>query len=123
MVALLGFWALFIPVFAVMFGAPFWLLIAGPVFWHHLNTGKDRDHLLEKGFLCNLVGVPVGLAVVALLSGDLDLDAYMDAVMFFAGFGLIFAPLWTFTFYRIYKKLNAVYVKGMAQCLLLFSLV
>lgn len=90
-VAAAGFWAIGIPVFAVVIGGPFYLAVGVPVLLWHLGR-----HPPEPGRIARLAlvsyGLPAGGFLLYLLATGGQPAAQQYAL--FAAFGLIFAPLW-----------------------------
>lgn len=102
LVAVLGFPALFIPVFALVFGGPIYLVVGTPLLLLYLQRHPCTPNRIAKLALVAMVAVllvlPLGLAPFA------DLP---EILMIFklAAFGLIFAPLWGHVFGWIYRGL------------------
>ncbi len=95
-VGILGIWAV-IPVFAVMFGAPTYIIFGTPAFLFAIvkcNAGPLG--LALAGFLANLAAYPG----VLLLYGP-------DAAEFITSFGYVFAPLWGLMFGFLYLAFQA----------------
>lgn len=90
-VGLIGFIAV-IPVFALIFGWPTYLIFGAPAFYlviRYWGAGTWKTAL--AGFTANLVSFPF----VYLLFG-------LDSAQFIAGNGCLMAPLWGFTFGWLY---------------------
>ncbi|HHC29396.1 MAG TPA: hypothetical protein ENK80_02380 [Rhodobacterales bacterium] len=97
------FWVVLIPVFAVPFGVPFYLLPGAPLMAHRLRHHPARaSDFAWLGLVANL-GTPIIIALAALLGGDTRL---LQMFGFFFGFGLIFAPAWCAVFALIYRRLE-----------------
>lgn len=102
-VALLGFWTFGIPVFAVAFGGPIYLVVGLPVLLIHLRRNPgNTDDIIELAFFTVLVLALAEGGLFALLQGR---DA-LELVAFFGGFGLIFGPMWAWAFGWIYNTLR-----------------
>ncbi|UOA28163.1 hypothetical protein [Pseudosulfitobacter sp. DSM 107133] len=103
LVALLGFWAL-IPVFALVFGGPVYLLLATPALLIHL---RFRDG--ETGGIITLAfAVVIGGAAAGYVYGLLVPDSEVAIIaLFYGGFGLILGPLWAGAFGWIYNRLRS----------------
>ncbi|WP_156026105.1 hypothetical protein [Sulfitobacter sp. 20_GPM-1509m] len=104
LVALLGFWALFIPVFALVFGGPIYLLLATPALLIHLRF-RDGD---TGGIITLAFTIVIGTAAAGWVYGLLvpDSDAAIFA-LFYGGFGLVLGPLWGWAFGWIYNRLRS----------------
>ena len=103
LVTAISFWLAFVPVFALGFGGPFYLLIGTPVLLWYLRRNKgDTDAIIGLAFLANLAIFALGSAATA-MSGDQDM---LGATLFFAGFGMIFAPAWGWGFGFLYNRLR-----------------
>ena len=101
-VTLLTFY-LFIPVFALAFGAPTYLTFGALFFWFALRKGWDSwPQITGMGFLANLASAP---AVYMVLSNRQAWDA-TGATLTIIGFGCIFAPLWSIGFAVLYRWLR-----------------
>ena len=100
-VALLGFWALAIPIFAVLFGGPIYLVFGTPVLLTYLlyRRGSPEGAAL-LGFLTVIVGL-VGLWLLGTAFGRMQ---DIEPLLWMGGFGLIFGPLWGLTFGLLYNR-------------------
>lgn len=101
LVALLGFWAAGIPVFAVLFGGPFYLVFGTPVLltyllWHH-GTPQGAAGL----GLATVLAVAAAAWAIGTLFGLRDIT---EVVGFLGGFGLVFGPLWGLAFGALYNR-------------------
>ncbi len=100
-VAILGFWAFGVPVFALIFGPPTYLLFGAPAFAYAINRHKARARgLALAGFLANIASAPA-----VFLFGALQGDA-LFMVGFILGYGCLMAPLWGFAFGVLYRQLR-----------------
>ena len=96
-----GFWAIGIPVFAVVFGGPFYLAIGVPVLLWYLGR-RPPDPLRIAGLALVSYGVPAGIFLLYLLvTGG---QSAAEGFVIFVGFGLIFAPLWGGVFGIFYRN-------------------
>ena len=103
LVTLLTFWVVFIPVFALAFGGPFYLLIGTPLLlWHLSRTSGKTDDIVALAFLANMAIFAFG-ALAAVVSND---EGILTGTMFIAGFGVIFAPAWAWGFGYLYNRLR-----------------
>ena len=94
---------LFIPVFALAFGAPTYLTFGALFFWLSLRRGWDGLlQIAAIGFLANLASAP---AVYAVFS-DLHYSSVAERTMMIIGIGCIFAPLWSLFFAVLYRWLR-----------------
>lgn len=103
-VALLGFWALLIPVFALFFGGPAYLILGTPIlliYLHYHQGSPSGAALLAFGTvvfgLCSL------LAAGALTGNSREVESIANL----GAFGLIMAPLWGAAFGRLYNRLRS----------------
>lgn len=103
LVTALSFWMLFIPVFALAFGGPLYLLIGTPLLlWHLRRTKGETGDIAALAFFANLMIFALG-AAATVITNDKDI---LGGAMFFAGFGLIFAPTWAWGFGYLYNRLR-----------------
>ncbi|MBM1814210.1 hypothetical protein [Pseudosulfitobacter pseudonitzschiae] len=104
LVALLGFWAFFIPIFALVFGGPIYLLLATPALLIHLRFRKgDTNGIITLAF-----AVVIGSAIAGCAYGLLVPNSDLAAIALFYGFfGLILGPLWGWAFGWIYNRLRS----------------
>ena len=94
---------LFIPVFALAFGAPTYLTFGALFFWLALRKGWDSwPQITGMGFLANLASAP---AVYIFLTNLPSWDA-TEATSMIIGMGCIFAPLWSLFFAVLYRWLR-----------------
>lgn len=104
-VAILGFWALFIPVVAIYFGAIPYLAFGAPLFFLSLQKhGIDIDRLIIIGVYANGL-IPLFFIPVAVTKG-LSLQEYLSFSYFLVGFGVLIGPLWAWAFGYLYKILQ-----------------
>lgn len=97
------FWVLGIPVFAILFGAPFYLLLGAPLMAAYLRRAPARAGAFALlGAIAN-----IGTPFVVTAYGHLIQDTQLTQMgLFFFGFGAIFAPAWCATFALIYRRLE-----------------
>lgn len=94
---------LFIPVFALAFGAPTYLTFGALFFFLSLRRGWDGLlQITGMGFLANLASAPAVLLVLGHFQGA---DAQGSTMMIIA-MGCIFAPLWSLFFAALYRWLR-----------------
>ena len=100
-VTALTFWAMFIPVAAVVVGGPVYLALATPVLLWDLPRNEPRfDRLAFLGFAAAMAFA--GLAyLLATLAGSRDAGTFAGL---YAVMGAIFAPLWAGTFAPLYRS-------------------
>jgi len=107
LVAALGFWAI-IPVFAVPFGAPFYLIIGTPLILRSLSRRPPKaGQFAAMAFIANFA-TPLLYWAYAIVfhTGDTP-----ESAMIFFGFGAMFAPLWGGGFAMIYRLLQRDFYK------------
>ncbi|MVO15151.1 hypothetical protein [Parasedimentitalea huanghaiensis] len=105
--ALLFFWVLLIPVFAVLFGGVPWLIFGGPALWSSLRKHGPGLRLLRSAFVANLVGTPLVVAIYVLF--DARPDRFLKELiesMFVVAFGCIFSLIWATAFWWIFHLLT-----------------
>lgn len=99
----MSFWALFIPVAALMLGGPIYLVIGTPLLlWylrHHDGDPCDLGWLAFKVMIFAMVLT----TVIAAVTQD---DAVFGFGLWYTGFGMIFAPAWAYFFGAIYQRLR-----------------
>lgn len=99
----LSFWILFIPVFALLFGGPAYLIVGTPVLlWYLRRNDADPSDL---GFLAFVV-LAIGAFLVASYAIAIGDEELLGAGLSYLVFGMIFGPAWAFTFGRIYTRLR-----------------
>ena len=102
LIALLGFWIVLIPVFAVVLGGLPYLIVGGPLLANGLRHNEPSFYAFAGiGLLANMA-TPV-LVFLFYMVNNQPVDALNAAVIYFA-FGLIFAPLWCGVFAVLYRK-------------------
>lgn len=97
-VALLTFWVYLIPVFAIYFGSPTYLLFGAPVFWlgiRYFNAGAFGQAIL--GLIAHFISYLPTAAYLEVTGRNPDI------VEFLFNFGCVFAPLWGFAFGFLYQ--------------------
>lgn len=103
LVALLGFWVLFIPVFALVFGGPLYLAIGVPVLLIYLSRHQATiDGISFLAFLSFATFALPAMGVIYLIGMEREFATFLALV----GFGLIFAPLWGMATGWIYLRLR-----------------
>lgn len=101
LVTILGFWALFIPVFALVLGGPVYLIVGTPVLLIYLH---HRPGSAAGAAVLALAAVVIGMGGIALWDSVLMPVPNIDGLMAFAAFGLIFGPLWGLAFGSLYNR-------------------
>lgn len=96
-----GFWAMGIPVFAVVFGGPLYLAIGVPVLLWYLGRRPPKPWRIA-GLALVSYGVPASIFMLYLLATGGQRAA--QEFVIFAAFGLIFAPLWGGVFGLFYRN-------------------
>lgn len=96
-----GFWALLIPVFAVVMGGPFYLAIGMPVLlWHLGRRPPEPWRIAGLALLSFAIPAVVTLAYFYFAMGPRE----AQQLLVFAGFGAVFAPLWGGIFGIFYRN-------------------
>ncbi|MEX0283243.1 MAG: hypothetical protein AB3N23_01385 [Paracoccaceae bacterium] len=106
-VAVLGFWALLIPIFAVFFGGIPYLVLAGPVFWLALQNIKPRALTFALiGSVLNL------LTPVFFIFHSFVLNAPLgwESIQVLWAYGAVFSALWGAVFALLYRALSYLLV-------------
>ena len=103
LIALLTFWALFVPVFAVVFGGPVYLVVGTPILLIYLHYRQgDAMEIAGLAFLANL-GLMGLILIVDLMQGG---RSSVGDLFGMAAFGLVMGPLWGIGFAGLYNKLR-----------------
>ena len=100
-VAAFGFWVFLIPVFAVVFGGPLYLIVGTPVLMIYLHYAQGDPRGTS---ILAFATVVVGAGLLVLADQVLDLLRHPDGLVFWIGFALVFAPLWGLTFGKLYNR-------------------
>lgn len=99
----MSLWALFIPVAALFFGGPAYLIIGTPVLlWYLRSHDGDPGDL---GFLAFKVMMFAMVLIIAVAAISWDEEIF-GVGMWFTGFGMIFAPAWAYFFGIVYQRLR-----------------
>lgn len=96
------FWILFIPVFALGFGALPYLVIGTPVLLFHLGRNPAQPSALAGLALITLFCLAICLLLGAIIIGN---EPAFGSVLFILICGAIFAPAWAASFGWVYCKL------------------
>lgn len=100
---LMSFWALFIPVFALAFGGPVYLVVGTPLLLWYLRRHDGAPGDLAVPALKALGIAALFLMITAAATANKEL---LDATLWYIGFGLIFGPAWAYFFGMIYARLR-----------------
>ena len=106
LVTVLGF-ILVVPVFALILGAPVYLIVGTPLLLWHLTRRPARvGDIACLAFAADLLLVIFAFGLTHFApQGTID-----DSIPFLLAFGLIFAPLWGATFAYLYRAfMNPLY--------------
>ncbi|KIC47939.1 hypothetical protein [Tateyamaria sp. ANG-S1] len=103
LIALVGFWALMIPVFAIFFGGPIYVVAGTPVLliYLHYRPG-DPMEIAGLAFLTDMALIAL-LAIHGAIIGSYDVFKELSA---FAGISAVMAPLWGAAFGWIYNRMR-----------------
>ncbi|MGB7318630.1 MAG: hypothetical protein WBC85_11755 [Planktotalea sp.] len=108
LVAVLGFWAFLVPVGALIFGGPLYLLLGTPALLILLPRRKPRAlEIAGLAFVVNLFATAL-IGLVGLLSSSFDLQ---DFLVLYGGLGSIMAPIWGTAFAMLYVSLESATYK------------
>ena len=109
-VAALGFWALLIPVFAVIYGGPYYLIIGAPLLlWFVPRNGVQPRQIAILAFVAN--GVATLAAILALGLTEWQ-HIPLGVVLWFGTFGSIFALLWGRMFAHLYLRFESKFYRA-----------
>ncbi|MEP4196868.1 MAG: hypothetical protein ABJL99_14670 [Aliishimia sp.] len=108
LVALLGFWLLLIPVFAIFFGGIPYLMIGTPVLLYYIP--RHGAHAQKIGFLALKI-TTLGCAIFALIT-QLPPKGNIASMVFLTLFALLFATLWGHAFGWLYGKFQRDFYKN-----------
>jgi hypothetical protein len=101
LITLLTFW-LYIPIYALIFGGPLYLIAGLPIAaWYLQRHNNGWVQLILLALICQLLQIPIFFGI-AWTSGDWNM---LQALSTFLVFGAIFAVLWTGTFLILYALL------------------
>lgn len=101
LVTLLTFWA-FIPIYALFFGGPIYLLAGLPLAAWYLQRHPPKVlPILLLAQACQLLIIPLTLIFGRDRNGELN----WELVTAFTAFGALFALLWSGTFIALYRGL------------------
>lgn len=105
LVTLLTFWAI-IPVFALIFGGPYYLLLAPPFLIWMLRRHGPNYLLAVVGACVSLLAIPLLMGAYGVITNQPSLfsDSFGIAL-----FGLIFAPAYAATFIFLYRNSPKVF--------------
>lgn len=99
----LTFAAFFIPVAALLFGGPMYLIVGTPLLlWYLRSNDGDPDALALLAFKVMVFAFILVLCIAA-LTGE---EGLFGVGMWFTGFGMIFGPAWAYSFGRVYRYLR-----------------
>jgi len=101
MVALLGFWVIGIPVFALYFGGPAYLALGTPILLIYLRRAVGTPKGAAALAFCT---VAVGLAALLIALSATSARSNIEIVAILGGFGLVIGPLWGLTFGYLYDR-------------------
>lgn len=102
-VAVLGFWALGIPVYAVPLGGLPYLIIGGPILAQKLRHYAPET---RRFAIIGLIANNVMFFAIALLLILMHAQTAIGVAALIFAFGLIFAPLWSAVFAILYRNLR-----------------
>ena len=98
-VAVLGFWLAMIPIIALI-GMPVYLIVGTPILlWMVTRYPMNGKVYALAGFLANCA-LTIGLAIGQQLFPNEDLSEYIGCALV----GLIFAPVWSAVFAKLYRS-------------------
>ncbi|MEL7099063.1 MAG: hypothetical protein AAGM84_09570 [Pseudomonadota bacterium] len=103
MVTALTFWILGIPVAALIFGGPAYVILGTPLLLWHLRRNVGEGNGIA---VLALVSVAVPCCALAGLGVLLDNGEFIGIAAFYGFFGAIFAPAWAGGFAFLYNRLR-----------------
>ncbi|MFT4961607.1 MAG: hypothetical protein ACI92Z_002699 [Paracoccaceae bacterium] len=97
------FWVFLIPVFALLPGGQFYLVIGTPMqFWYLRHHKANPRKIAELAPLANLA-LMAAMAGFAILTNR---PHQVTAALYYSGCGLLFAPIWGRMFGWLYQKMR-----------------
>ncbi len=99
-VAFLGFWILLIPVFALYYGGPAYLICAGPTLYYFLR--RRAPDTIEIMLLALVVNTVLFLFLLGLNTIIQIFDRTSDILVLYGGFGSLMSAIWGATFAKLY---------------------
>lgn len=101
-VAFFGFFILLIPVFALYFGGPLYLIFAGPTFYWYLK--RRVPNLLEITLLALALNTIAFVLLLTLVSLKPNMFNLTDILVLYGGFGSLMSAIWGATFCALYRS-------------------
>lgn len=118
-VTILTFWVFMVPVWALLFGWPYYVLFGAPLYWFMLRRyGPQYGPNLLVSWLALLAAPIIWFSVDWIMNGKFEPESFsllgMPVFLFwfpkyiglFVIFGVVFAPLWGATFICLYRFLT-----------------
>lgn len=97
------FAAFFIPVAALLFGGPLYLIVGTPLLlWYLRRNDGDPNALAALAFKVMAFSLLLVLAIAAITGKE----QLFGVGLWFTGFGMIFGPAWAYFFGLIYQRLR-----------------
>lgn len=97
------FAAFLIPVAALLFGGPMYLIIGTPLLlWYLRRNDGDPNALAALAFKVMAFSLLL-VAVIAAITGDKQV---FGVGLWFTGFGMIFGPAWAYFFGLVYQRMR-----------------
>lgn len=93
----------FIPVAALIFGGPAYLLIGTPLLLWYLRRNDGDPNALAILALKVMLSALILVLIVAAVTGD---EGVFGFGLWFTGFGMIFGPAWAYFFGLLYQRLR-----------------
>jgi hypothetical protein len=104
-IAFFGFWIFLIPVFALYFGGPLYLVCAGPAcYWYLKRRVPKTLEITLLAIVVNTIVTLVLLCLNALMASFFRLD---DLLVLYGGFGSVMSAIWGATFCKLYVWFKA----------------
>ena len=96
-------WAFFIPVAALLFGGPAYLIVGTPLLlWYLRHNYGAPNALAALAFKVMLFAFFVAM-IIAAITGD---EQLFGIGLWFTGFGMIFGPAWAYFFGILYQRMR-----------------
>ena len=105
-VAFFGFWILLIPVVALYFGGPVYLIFAGPTFYWYLKRRAPK--IYEVMLLALSVNTIIFLVLLSICSVFPDLCRTSDILVLYGGFGSVMSVIWGAVFCKLYVSFSII---------------
>ena len=104
LITAVSFWIVGIPIAALLFGGPVYLVLGTPLLLWHLRRTVGEGSSLALLALAAVLVPCLAMAGIGALTGQ---DHLLGIAIFYGGFGAIFGPAWAGGFAFIYDKMRS----------------